>query len=73
MNDLFNDDTLIETNFGETIKVALNVDGKTGAIERKVQEFQDIAKIKTEIRKESRTAIAENNEVVDPELATLEM
>lgn len=39
MNDLFDDDTLIETNFGETIKVELDVNKQTGAISRRVQEF----------------------------------
>jgi hypothetical protein len=39
MNELFDDDTIIETNFGETIKVNLNIDNQTGAINRKVQEF----------------------------------
>lgn len=42
--DLIDNDQLIENNFGETIKVCLNVNKKTGQMQREVKEYQHLAK-----------------------------
>ncbi len=46
--DLIENEHLIENNFGETIKVSLNVNKKTGQTKREVREYQHLAKCNSE-------------------------
>jgi len=73
MNELFNDDTLIETNFGETIQVELGL--KEGQISRLVKEFEEKAAIKGEGLRDSKfnSNVSEVPQAKDPQLSTLDM
>ena len=73
MNELFNDDTLIETNFGETIQVELGL--REGQISRLVKEFEEKAAIKGEGLRDSKfnSNVSEVPQAKDPQLSTLDM